>query len=134
MLLYFDIMQSVNVDRILRFCVVLVSLWAYFYTLKCKNERIADFSEDRFSKVWPEMELYRFTELSNGWTSFKSGIFNYFISISCMRITSSFINFGRKWKKLIPQKICKNAINNNENFYNFWVTKIEIICKLHTFM
>ena len=51
-----------------------------------------------------------------------------------MRITSSFINFGRKWKKLIPQKIRKNAINNNENFYNFWVTKIEIICKLHTFM
>ena len=39
-LLYFDIMQSVNVDRGLRFCVVLASLWAYFYTLKCKNERI----------------------------------------------------------------------------------------------
>ena len=56
-LLYFDIIQSVNVDRGLRFCVVLVSLWAYFYTLKCKNERI-EADEHHTKKQSPEFKTH----------------------------------------------------------------------------
>ena len=76
------------------------------------------------------MEQYIFTELSNGWISFKSGIFNNFISI---RIATP-VTFGRKWNKLFLKMFIKNAIDNEDNFHIFWVTKMEFICKLHAFM
>ena len=39
------------------------------------------FSEDLFSKVCPEMDSYTFSVLSNGWISYKSGIFTEFSTI-----------------------------------------------------
>ena len=59
-------------------------VWLSFSWLKSLSEKIstptpfvfgAGRSLDRDSTVCPEMELYTFTELSNGWISFKSAIF-----------------------------------------------------------
>ena len=63
------------------------------------------FSDDQFSKVDPELELYTFTELSNGWISLKIGIF---ISILIQKSTH-FLYLAKIGRVKFPKIIVKNA-------------------------
>ena len=87
------------------------------------------FSEDSFSKVWPEMDLYTFTELSNESISYQSGIFKNFIRL---RIATSVI-FGRKWYHLIPQNANRKCHTLCWLLMKFLKTQLKNILKIWLF-